>query len=350
LRALVEVAGEVLHADKTSVHLWEADRGEFVVAAAHGYREDSIIETLAPDQDGFLNGAMQGSVLVLEDAASDPRLSQRLRNIVERENVQSAIGAPISVSGQLFGLFGVAFCRSHKPSLQDQRLVQALAQRAGLAIQNARLFEQAQQVATAEERERLARELHDAVTQTLFSASLIAEAVPHLWERDPDEGRRRIEELRRLTRGALSEMRTLLLELRPASLMEAPLGQLLKQLAETAASRANLEVSIRSDGDAWSLPPEVHLVVYRVVQEALNNTCKHGAATHATVHVRWRHDGLHARVTDNGRGFEPRADTRGRLGLVIMQERARAVGARLRIQSQLGHGTTVDLHWRKSAR
>jgi signal transduction histidine kinase len=234
--------------------------------------------------------------------------------------------------------------------LQDQRLVQALAQRAGLAIQNARLFEQAQQVATAEERERLARELHDAVTQTLFSASLIAEAVPHLWERDPDEGRRRIEELRRLTRGALSEMRTLLLELRPASLMEAPLGQLLKQLAETAASRANLEVSIRSDGDAWSLPPEVHLVVYRVVQEALNNTCKHGAATHATVHVRWRHDGLHARVTDNGRGFEPRADTRGRLGLVIMQERARAVGARLRIQSQLGHGTTVDLHWRKSAR
>src|SRR5437764_12062505 len=92
----------------------------------------------------------------------------------------------------------------------------------------------------------MARELHDAVTQTLFSASLIAEVVPRLFERDPDQARNRLEELRRLTRGALAEMRTLLIELRPSALIESPFGLLLRQLAEATASRANLQIDVRA--------------------------------------------------------------------------------------------------------
>src|ERR671939_1213039 len=185
---------------------------------------------------------MTTNVVVIGDAASDPRLrSPRLREVMQREGIRAALAAPIIVAGQAFGLFGVAFCTPHVPSREEQRGVQALAQRAGLAIQNARLFEQAQQVATAEERQRLARELHDAVTQTLFSASLIAGVVPRLWERDPEEARVRVEELRRLTRGALAEMRTLLLELRPAALVETPFGHLLHQLAEATAIRTSVQ-------------------------------------------------------------------------------------------------------------
>jgi signal transduction histidine kinase len=110
----------------------------------------------------------------------------------------------------------------------------------------ARLYEQAEEAAVATERNRLARDLHDAVSQTLFSASLIAKVLPRLWERKPEEGRRRLEEVRRLTRGALAEMRTLLLELRPKALVEADLGDLLRQLTEAFIGRARIPRHIGS--------------------------------------------------------------------------------------------------------
>jgi two-component system nitrate/nitrite sensor histidine kinase NarX len=246
----------------------------------------------------------------------------------------------------VFGLFNAAFCKRYSPSVEDQRLVLALAQRAGLAIQNAQLFERAQQAATAEERQRLARELHDAVTQTLFSASLIAEVLPRLWERNAEEGRQRLEDLRRLTRGALAEMRTLLLELRPAALTETPFGQLLTQLGEATASRSNVRVTVRTDGEPFALPAEVQIALYRVAQEALNNTSKHANAEHAEVHVRWRADGVDVRLRDDGRGFVRSGVAPGRLGLGIMEERARSIGAELRVRSRPGTGTTVTVGWR----
>ena len=349
LKALVEVATGVLRADKTSVHLWDADHGKLLTAASHGYAAETIVETLAPDQDTFLLGAMQeGGMLVMEDPAEDPRLSERLRALVKREGIRSGIAVPITVAGQIFGLFGIAFSRRRAPTRQDKRIVQAIAQRAGLAIQNARLFEQAQQAATTEERERLARELHDAVTQTLFSASLIAEVVPRLWDRDPAEGHRRVEELRRLTRGALSEMRTLLLELRPAALIETPFNQLMTQLAETTVSRSNVEVAVHVDGEASSLPAEVHIALYRIVQESLNNVGKHASADHVEIHVRWHPSGVDLRVKDDGCGFVLGAGPQGRLGLGIMRERARSIGAQLRLHSAPERGTAVNLHWRSA--
>ena len=130
----------------------------------------------------------------------------------------------------------------------DLDLLVAFADQAAIAIENARLYEEAQQVAASQERSRLARDLHDAVTQTLFSASLIAEVLPALWENDPAEGRQLLGELRQLTRGALAEMRTLLLELRPAALVEANLGDLLRQLAESVSGRTGIPVAVVAGG------------------------------------------------------------------------------------------------------
>jgi signal transduction histidine kinase len=205
-----------------------------------------------------------------------------------------------------------------------------------------------------EERVRIARELHDVVAHTLAVMTVQAGVGRRLMAKRPEQASAALESIETIGRTAQEELRVVLGLLRDeengtAALAPAPGLADVKELAETVRV-SGTPVDLRMSGTGRPLSPALELSVYRVVQEALNNTCKHGAATHATVHVRWRHDGLHARVTDNGRGFEPRADTRGRLGLVIMQERARAVGARLRIQSQLGHGTTVDLHWRKSAR
>ena len=347
LAALVEVARDVLHADKASVHMWDPDHHHLVVAASYGYSPESASQPLIPGEDLIIAEALQASVTTVGDATSDARFSTaRLRDIMDREGIRAAIGAPITVSGQSFGLFGVAYCEPHSPSFDEQRVVQALAQRAALAIQNARLFEQAQQVATAEERQRLARELHDAVTQTLFSASLIAEVVPRLWERDPEQGRQRLEELRRLTRGALAEMRTLLLELRPAALIETPFGQLLRQLAEATASRSILSIDVQALDEERPLAPEVQIGLYRIAQEALNNVAKHAGASGASIHLRRRVNGLDLHLIDNGRGFDPTTTPPGHLGLGIMHERARAIGARLRIVSRLGDGTQVHVRWR----
>ena len=128
-----------------------------------------------------------------------------------------------------------------------------------------------------EERIRLARDLHDAVSQTLFSTSLIAEVLPRLWERNKEEGLKKLEEVRQLTRGALAEMRTLLFELRPAALADAELSDLLRQLAESVIGRARVPVTLEVEGTC-AIPPDVKIAFYRIAQEALNNIAKHSGS------------------------------------------------------------------------
>jgi len=207
-----------------------------------------------------------------------------------------------------------------------------------------RLAEETKQRVAASERNRLARDLHDAVSQTLFSASLIAEVLPRLWERNQNEGRRRLEEVRQLSRGALAEMRTLLFELRPTALAEAEMSDLLRQLADTITGRGRLPVTVKISGKAV-LPPEVKVAFYRIVQEALNNVAKHSGATEAKVNLDCQRDRAILTVSDNGRGFDKAALPPDSLGIGIMRERAEAVGAGLEIESKAGHGTIVKVTW-----
>ena len=205
--------------------------------------------------------------------------------------------------------------------------------------------------AAMEERQRLARELHDAVTQLLFSASLIAEVLPSLWDRDQAEGRAYLKDLHRLTRGALAEMRTLLLELRPSALTETSLGDLLRQLGDAVDGRTQtpVEVVVEVRGP---LPPDVKIALYRVAQEALNNVVKHARASHVRVSMRDVHPatgtgGVELRIQDDGCGFDPTLASAEQLGLAIMRERAEAIGATLDIESEPGRGTQVVVLWRR---
>ncbi|HET6315187.1 MAG TPA: sensor histidine kinase, partial [Chloroflexota bacterium] len=202
-----------------------------------------------------------------------------------------------------------------------------------------------QQAAILEERQRLARELHDAVTQTLFAAALIAEALPSVWQRDQREGERALGDLRRLTWGALAEMRTLLVELRPAALTEAPLSQIVKQLGDATSARADLHVIVEASGQD-RLPHDVQIAIYRLTQEALNNVLKHACASRVEVDLRVAPDMVRLSIVDDGRGFDMDGAPSGRLGLAIMHERAAAIGATLHIDSAPGAGTRVALEWR----
>jgi signal transduction histidine kinase len=207
--------------------------------------------------------------------------------------------------------------------------------------------------AIAEERQRLARDLHDAVTQTLFSTSLIAEVLPQIWKRDPTAGRRRLEQVRQATRSALAEMRTLLLELRPADLEEADLGDLLRQLAEATSGRGRVSVQVEVGGKC-GLPPNVHVALYRIAQESLNNVAKHARARQAVVRLDCSLSPVDEAegagtvtlsIADDGRGFDLNTIPPGRLGLGIMRERAESVGAHFEIESKPGKGTQVAVVW-----
>ncbi|HSW35488.1 MAG TPA: PAS domain S-box protein [Candidatus Limnocylindrales bacterium] len=206
------------------------------------------------------------------------------------------------------------------------------------------LAQQTKEQVAANERNRLARDLHDAVSQTLFSASLIADVLPRIWERNPEEGRKQLKEVRQLTRGALAEMRTLLLELRPSSLIEAELPYLLSQLGESISGRTHLPVIVSVEGQV-SCPPEVKVALYRIAQEALNNVAKHAGARQANVKLLCETEKITLKVSDDGRGFDMADVPSESLGLGIMRERARDILASLSVQSKMGQGTEVIAVW-----
>jgi len=207
------------------------------------------------------------------------------------------------------------------------------------------IMQRTREEAVSAERSHLARELHDAVTQTLFSTTLTAEVLPRIWEKDPTEGQKKLAELRELTRGALAEMRTLLMELRPDALVDAKLTELLPHLTNAFIARARIPIQVTVEGCAEP-PPAVKIAFYRVAQEALNNIARHSEASRVALSLTCQKEMVALTVHDDGQGFDsdqdPGAD---HFGLRIIQERAEQIGASLDIHSQVGQGTRVKMLW-----
>lgn len=262
----------------------------------------------------------------------------------EREWHHSYAGLPIRAANQLIGFLNIVSTTPDFFTPDRVDALQVFADAAAVAIQNARLHQQAQALAASRERERLARDLHDAVSQTLFSASIIAETLLNHWQRNPKKTLEQLEQLRMLTRGAQAEMRSLLLELRPKALEQADLKILLPQLVEATKTRKRIAISVQCD-DVGTLPSEVKLSFYRIAQEALNNITKHSQATKASVLLKNQQGDLELLISDNGRGFDPETITATSLGLSIMRERAAAIGAALNVSSTLRQGTKIQVVW-----
>jgi len=343
LEALVGIAVGILKADKSSLLVYDKERNRLVVGAAQGFNPETLEKISFGLGEGIIgNVLLSGKPAVIEDTITNQQVAV---HITDPEGIRSFMHVPIKIKGQIFGIFNFNYLTPRIFTDDEQRLFIALAQRAAMAIENAQLYQQAQLAATIEERQRLARELHDAVTQTLFSASLIADVLPRLWERNPDEGHRRLEELRQLTRGALAEMRTLLMELRPAALIEVDLSDLLRQLGEAFTGRARLPVQLDIE-EAIEFPPDVKVGLYRIAQEALNNIFKHARASQVTISLKSVKDGAQLCIVDDGRGFDPSNVSSDHLGLNIMNERCKEIGAHLEIDSHIGTGTKVITFWK----
>jgi nitrate/nitrite-specific signal transduction histidine kinase len=338
LKALVNVAVDIFQTDKSALLVWDASKNRLIVGAARGFGPETLGKMSFSVNDGVIGTVMSsGEPAVVEETFNNQQVAAY---ITQPEGIRSFMHVPIKIKDRIFGVFNFNYLTPHAFNDDERRLFIALAQRAAMAIENAQLYEQAQFAATIEERQRLARELHDAVTQTLFSSSLIADVLPRLWERNPEEGRRRLEELRQLTRGALAEMRTLLLELRPSALVEVELGDLLRQLSEAFTGRSRIPIELDID-EGVQIPPDVKVGLYRIAQEALNNIFKHAVASRVILILRSRPEEVELSIEDDGHGFDMSVVSADHLGLRIMHERSKEIGVELTVDSQPGAGTKV---------
>ncbi len=192
------------------------------------------------------------------------------------------------------------------------------------------------------ERNYIARELHDTVTQTLFSANLIAEVLPKLWKKDPASVIERLSEIRMLNNVALTEMRALLFDLRPYSFKNEDLGQHLKELVESIRIKTQIPISLEIV-KRYRYSHKVELSFYRIAQEALNNIAKHSSASKAEIVLKSLSGKITLNISDNGVGFDNRDNSSENLGLIIMQERAKMTGASFEIESSPGKGTRISV-------
>jgi signal transduction histidine kinase len=219
--------------------------------------------------------------------------------------------------------------------------LQTLADQIAVAIENARLYETGQQLAVSEERNRLARELHDSVTQELFSMTMIAGALPALMERKPAVAKERVDRLHELSRGALAEMRALLFALRPAALAEEGLVSALSKHAAAFESREGIRVHLEVDGEG-RLPQPCEEALYRIFGEALNNVVKHAKARNVWVQLAIGDDESALLVRDDGIGFDITPQTGVHtMGLTSMRERVAALNGDFRVESAPGQGTSI---------
>ena len=283
--------------------------------------------------------------------SADPS-AQFLRSILDDQvdlllkGVRAWMWVPVAVKNRVIGSVGIAHVERDYFTAHHADLALTVANQAAITLINAELYEHAQAFAAMQERQRLAQNLHDAVNQSLFSAGLIADVLPRLWDRDQDEARKSLDDLRRLTRAAQAEMRALLAELRPSALTDTDLGDLLHLLGNALSGRINIPVAVIVAKEVI-LPAEIQVAFYRVCQEALNNIAKHAKASRVDIDLKHEGAAIELHIRDDGRGFDPEQTLSGHYGLSMMRERAEAAGALLSVTSQPGHGTELIMQWTK---
>ena len=355
-------AQRLLETEAVAIYRLEGEQGPLEIQAAYGLSEEYIRGMKLPLGQGALGRAVASkepvavpdvsvvftdhSTTSMDDEAVfvDAELRQLLMQMADRYGAM--VGVPIIVKDQVYGGLALYYPLPREFSAEEISLATTLADHIALAIENERLLDQVEQTAVIEERQRLARELHDSVSQALYGIGLGARTARALLDRESLEEETRaklshpLEYVLSLADAGLAEMRSLIFELRPDALAEDGLVAALDR--QTKAFRARHKLAVETDfGEEPDLSLEAKETLYRIAQEALNNVVKHAQATR--VQVRLQDDGPAATlsVQDDGVGFEPKRDYPGHLGLKSMQERIKKVRGTLEIESYPNQGTVL---------
>jgi signal transduction histidine kinase len=327
-------------------YLVDARAGCLVLNAYAGIAPEQAREIDLLDFGAAVCGcaALRAERVIAEDVQhSDDHLADLVRSF----GVQAYAAHPLLARGEVIGTLSFGTRDRPRFTEEDLAVMKTVADHVAIALDRGRaereLRRREVEAAAQDERSRLARDLHDSVTQALFAASLKAEALT-LGDDVPAEAGETVEQLRRLNRGALAQMRTMLLELRDEPIEAVPVQQLLRNLVEATESRSRTSVTLTVAGDV-PLPRTLHVAVYRVAQQALDNVVRHAAAPHAWVDLELEAGSGSLMVRDDGRGCDLSTAEPTHLGIRSMEERAAEVGACLRVESRPGVGTTVTLWW-----
>jgi two-component system nitrate/nitrite sensor histidine kinase NarX len=368
LDAIVIQASRMLGADIVAVYQVGAD-DRLTVQASIGLSPDEIaVMSLLVGQSASGQAVMRRrpvvmvtdsdafrSVLELQKASLAPDGRPIIDDLAAR--IKTVLAVPLAIKDEIYGAIGLYSCTPRVFSDEDIALALAFADQAALGIENARLRERAERAAVIEERTRLARDLHDSVTQSLYSLTLFAEAARRTAEAgDTPRAAQLLERLGATALQALKEMRLLVHELRPLALERDGLIGALQQRLDAVEGRAGIQTRLLVEGEL-DLPAAIESELYHIAQEALNNALKHAAASAVTVRLSICSEGelipqgdagcthtVRLQISDNGCGFDPGGvGEHGGLGLISLRERAAKLGGEVHIRSALGQGTTVEV-------
>jgi signal transduction histidine kinase len=355
LAYIVAEASHLLGSNGGVIYHLDRELGCVTIEASHGLPEALVALETFPLRDGsVVNDLLSRRPVAIPDILS--YLSSEARSIegttedakirtwldIMTIHYRAYLGVPLVIKDQMYGTLAVYYREPQTFSDEEVQLAVAFGDQAALAIENARLRSQASQVAVVAERERLARELHDSVTQSLYSLTLLAEASQRLvGAGDLEPVREYTVRLGEIAQQALREMRLLVYQLRPLVLKREGLVGALQQRLDAVEKRAGVDARLLVEGPI-ELPAEVEDGLYRIAQEALNNALKHAVPTSVTVRIRASGRKVTLEVSDDGRGFDPeRVSDEGGMGLVNMRGRAERLGGDLALLSAPGEGTTV---------
>jgi len=340
---LIDLERVVPH-DSASITLMEGDHYR-IAKQSNNDQEDEVIDKTQPQVD-FKPYAQQMLKTAKPIVVTDLQVNQQVKSALIGDEGHAYIGSPILLQNEVIGF--IHLLSEERDFFTDQHADRLLtfSRLAAIAIQNARLFEQSQQLAAHEERHRLARELHDSVSQTLFTCRAMSETALRRWEKDPDSAYELIQDVNQLSMTALSEMRILLLELRPTALTRISLKQLFEQYLQPIQERREFKLVLSLD-ELPSLDPAVQIALYRITQEALNNIDKHAQATRVEVSVQDTPTQVELKIADDGIGFDEDDADSTTLGLGIMRERAGEIDASISIESAPDRGTQITVILKK---
>ena len=289
--------------------------------------------------DAFLDGELSPrNIDVLECSRLRPAAQAEQTDLTRGLRYHASI--PLFFGATPLGIINVTSPSWRRLTRAELHLLSTIAYQVGIAIDRARLAEEGTRLARAEERARLAREIHDTLAQGLTAIALDLEGGLHHLERDPARARERLERALATARGNLEEARRSVLDLRTAPLAGRPLAEALAALGRAFTSETGVRVTVRAGGST-ALPLRVEAELFRIAQEALTNVRRHAGATEVAIELRAGPEGVRLTVRDDGRGFAARARYEGRYGLLGMRERARLLGGSLRVASRPGRGTTI---------
>ena len=344
LERLVHAARRLVSARYAAVGVPDEDGSGFA-QFIHAGMSDELVEQIGPlpRTHGLLGSLLSDpKPLRTHDVSADPRFRWWP---AAHPRMRSFLGVPIVFKGDVVGAFYLAD-KEGAPTFSedDEALIGVLAAHAAIAIENARLYEHSRELSIVEERTRVARELHDALAQTLFSLGLTAGAAAALVRTDPDRAEAELATVQDLARAAASEVRSLVFELRPTALDVDGLAPALAKHLELVGRAHGLDVAMTSSGSG-RVDPATEAQLFRIAQEALTNVVRHASARSASVALVVGDDAVTLTVADDGEGFDPaaRAIRARRLGLTSMRERAAALGGGLTVDSIPGEGTTVSV-------